>query len=102
MDFNLIVSTQVQAEIENALEYYTEINFNLATKFYAALNESYNKLKINPFFQKRHKDYRGIKLYKFPFLLFYIVDEENKTDQNTFLFSHLKKFKKISKIVEKL
>lgn len=51
MDFNLIVSTQAQAEIENALEYYSEINFDLAAKFYTALNESYNKLKINPFFK---------------------------------------------------
>lgn len=78
MVFNIIVSKRAQSEIENAIEYYTEINTHLATKFFASLIDSYSKLELNPYFEKRYKNYRAIKLYKFPFLLFYIIEEDKK------------------------
>lgn len=48
--FKIIVSKKAQSEIENAIEYYAEINSNLALKFYSALNETYSKIEINPFY----------------------------------------------------
>lgn len=50
MGFKIIVSKKAQSEIENAIEYYAEINSNLALKFYSALNETYSKIEINPFY----------------------------------------------------
>lgn len=44
MGFKIIVSKKAQSEIENAIEYYAEINSNLA------LNETYSKIEINPFY----------------------------------------------------
>lgn len=73
----IIVSKKAQNEIENAMEYYSEINLNLAFKFYNELTETYKKLEINPDYQIRHKNYRAIPIKVFPFLLFYVYDEKN-------------------------
>ena len=35
MDFKVIVSKKAQDEIENASDYYAEININLAFKFFS-------------------------------------------------------------------
>ena len=79
MDFKVMVSKKAQDEIENASDYYAEINRTLAFKFFSELTETYDKLTLNPNYQIKHKNYRAIPLKIFPFLLFYIVDENNKT-----------------------
>lgn len=43
MGFKIIVSNKAQEEIENAIEYYAEINLNLAFRFYSELTETYKK-----------------------------------------------------------
>lgn len=73
MGFKIIVYKKAQNEIENAVEYYAEINLNLALRFYNELSETYKKLEINPDYQARHKNYRAIPLKVFPFLLFYVL-----------------------------
>lgn len=78
MDFKIIVSKKAQKEIENAIEYYFEINSKLALRFYNELFETYKKLKLNPEYQIKHKNYRAIPLKIFPFLLFYVYDEKSK------------------------
>ena len=47
MAFKIIVSKKAQKEIENAIEFYSEINDNLALRFYNELTETYKKLEIN-------------------------------------------------------
>ena len=76
MVFKVIVSKRAQQEIENAIAYYSEINKSLAQKFYNAVEANYKKLETNPYFQNRYKEFRAIPLKKFPFLIFYHVDED--------------------------
>ncbi len=97
MDFKIIVSKKAQDEIENASDYYAEININLAFKFFSELTETYNKLELNPNYQIKHKNYRAIPLKIFPFLLFYIVDEDNKTVKILSCFHTSKNSKKYPK-----
>lgn len=97
MDFKIIVSKKAQDEIENASDYYAEININLAFKFFSELTETYNKLELNPNYQIKHKNYRAIPLKIFPFLLFYIVDEDNKTVKILCCFHTSKNSKKYPK-----
>ena len=66
MAFKIVVSKKAQVEIENALEYYSEINIKLASKFYLALNETYSKIEINPYYQIKIKNYRSLSISKFP------------------------------------
>ena len=97
MDFKIIVSKKAQDEIENASDYYAEININLAFKFFSELKETYDKLKLNPNYQIKHKNYRAIPLKIFPFLLFYIVDGDNKTVKILSCFHTSKNSKKYPK-----
>lgn len=76
MVFKVIVSKRAQEEIENAIAYYSEVNKSLALKFYNAVEANYKKLETNPYFQNRHKEFRAIPLKKFPFLMFYHVNED--------------------------
>ena len=97
MGFKVIVSKKAQNEIENATEYYAEINLNLALRFYNELSETYKKLELNPDYQVRHKNYRAIPLKVFPFLLFYVYDENSKFIKILSCFHTSKKTKKYPK-----
>ncbi|MGV7105493.1 type II toxin-antitoxin system RelE/ParE family toxin [Flavobacterium sp. U410] len=79
MDIKILVSKKAQREIENAMDYYSEINPNLSLRFYSELVEAYKKLEINPNYQIRYKQYRAIPLKVFPFILFYSYEENNET-----------------------
>jgi mRNA-degrading endonuclease RelE of RelBE toxin-antitoxin system len=97
MGFKILVSKKAQDEIENATAYYAEINSNLAFKFYTELTETYKKLELNPTYQIRYKNYRAIPLKIFPFLLFYVFDEENEIIKILSCFHTSKKTKKYPK-----
>jgi plasmid stabilization system protein ParE len=97
MGFKVIVSKKAQIEIENATEYYAEINLNLALRFYNELSETYKKLELNPDYQVRHKNYRAIPLKVFPFLLFYVYDENSKIIKIISCFHTSKNTKKYPK-----
>ncbi|MDI1317300.1 type II toxin-antitoxin system RelE/ParE family toxin [Flavobacterium sp.] len=97
MGFNIIVSKKAQNEIENATEYYAEINLNLALRFYNELTETYKRLELNPIYQIRHKNYRAIPLKIFPFLLFYVCDEKKKIIKVLSCFHTSKNSKKFPK-----
>ena len=99
MVFNLIVSKRAQFEIENAVEYFAEININLASKFYVQLNSAYQNITVNPYYQKRYKNFRGITITNFPFILFFIIEKTTTTNKNSLLFPYVKRFKKVSEIV---
>ena len=97
MDFKIIVSKKAQYEIENATEYYAEINLKLTLKFYSELTATYKKLELNPNYQIRHKNYRAIPLKGFPFLLFYVYDEKSKIIKILSCFHTSKNSKKYPK-----
>ena len=97
MAFKIIVSKKAQDEIENASDYYAEINTALAFKFYSALTETYKKLELNPNYQIRYKNYRAIPLKIFPFLLFFSCDEKSKTIKILSCFHTSKNSKKYPK-----
>ncbi|MDN3676867.1 type II toxin-antitoxin system RelE/ParE family toxin [Flavobacterium paronense] len=97
MGFKIIVSKKAQDEIENATDYYAEINITLALKFFTELKATYNTLKLNPNYQIKHKNYRAVPLKIFPFLLFYVVDVDNKTIKILSCFHTSKNSKKYPK-----
>lgn len=97
MAFKVIISKTAQREIENVFEYYNEINASLPIKFYTALNACYTHLESNPYFQKKYKDFRAFPLKKFPFLIFFHIDEEKKTIKVLSCFHTAKNIKKYPK-----
>ncbi len=79
MEFKIIISPRAQLEIEVITDYYFEVSPNVIPKFYEMLEQTYGFLKINPFFVERYKKFRAVPIFKFPYLLFYAIDENNKT-----------------------
>lgn len=97
MVFKVIVSKTAQQEIENVLEYYNEINPSLPIKFYTSLTNCYKHLESNPYFQKKHKDFRAFPLKKFPFLIFFHIDGDKKIIKVLSCFHTAKNIKKYPK-----
>jgi len=79
MEFNIRVSPRAQNEIDNAIEYYQNQSNQAPQKFLESLTASYSQLKTNPWFAKRYKNVRSLKLNRFPYSLFYIIMENNNT-----------------------
>lgn len=76
MAFNILLSKKASIEIEDAIEYYTEINKKLGERFYSEFIEVLNSIKINPFlFQIKFDTFREAPLKIFPFVIVYeIID----------------------------
>ena len=59
-------------------QYYKSISNKLGDKFYYEARKSIENLKINPFYQTDFGSIRKIPVNKFPYKVFFRVDEENK------------------------
>lgn len=75
MAFRIIVSPRAQKEVENAIDYYALYSSNAPQHFIQLLRDAYSALETNPFFSIRYKDIRALKIRKFPYLLYFTVDE---------------------------
>lgn len=75
MGFKIIISSRAYKEIDSAIEFYKERSNVAPQKFVATLNEAYHSLEISPFFRKRYKNVRAFKIKKYPYSLYFIVNE---------------------------
>ena len=72
MVFNILLSSKATAELEDAIQYYNQIDKKLGEKFYSEFIENLNYVRINPFlFQIKFDTFREIPLKKFPFVIVY-------------------------------
>lgn len=79
MKFNLVISPNAQREIDEAFEYYAKFSQSAVIKFDEQLEQVYQYLEKNPFFQVRYKTLRAVPFKSLPFLIFFTIDEEIKT-----------------------
>jgi len=78
MGFKIIISQRAQQEIEHALEFYHTRNPELPKAFFQSLSKAYKTLSINPFFKIDYKNIRSLKIQRFPFSLFFTVNENQQ------------------------
>ncbi len=78
MAYKVVVSPRAQKEIENAVEYYALYSNMAPAKFIYSLQEAYVALEIDPYLRLRYKHIRSIKLKKFPYSLYFLVNEDEK------------------------
>lgn len=76
MAYRLVVSPSAQKDIENAFDYYSEVSTQTPLRFINAIEKAYHTLEINPYFRILYKNFRAIPLKKFPFVLVYIVNDD--------------------------
>jgi toxin ParE1/3/4 len=76
MAYSITISPRAQKEIENAIDYYALYSSDAPLNFVTQLIVSYESLALNPFYEVRYKNIRSFKLSKFPYSLYFIVDEK--------------------------
>src|SRR5258708_34376257 len=79
MAYRIIVSPRAQKEIEDAIDYYALHSTDAPLNFITLLKDSYNILEENPFSRIRYKNIRALKVKKFPYLLYFVVNKTNNT-----------------------
>jgi toxin ParE1/3/4 len=75
MVYNLIISPRAQKEIEHAIDYYLLDNSETPKKFINSLQNTYKVLTVNPFFKIIYKNVRSLKIKRFPYSLYFEINE---------------------------
>lgn len=75
MAYKVIVSPRAQKEIEDSIDYYSQNSINAPYHFVSALEEAYRTLENDPLTRIRYKKVRALKLRKFPYLLYFVINE---------------------------
>jgi hypothetical protein len=78
MGFEIVVLNRAYGEIDEALEFYSNVSDQISKKFMFDLQRCWKSLEKNPFFEMRHKDFRVVHLKKFPFIVVFTIDEKRK------------------------
>lgn len=88
MAYRIIVSPRSQKEIEHAIDYYALNSINAPKKFIQSLANAYLSLQNNPFFEIQYNSIRAIKLRKFPYSLYFVINDSNNTVRIIACFHH--------------
>ncbi|MBD3904266.1 type II toxin-antitoxin system RelE/ParE family toxin [Chryseobacterium sp. Ch-15] len=78
MDFSFKFLPIAEENIEDAIDYYATISLTVLKNFNKQLDFSISRIVTNPYFQKRFKNVRALPIKKFPYIIFYEVNEEEK------------------------
>ncbi len=77
MSWAIKIIPPAQSDITEIIGWYDEQKDNLGIAFFDALADSLNLLKVYPrLFQIRHKSIRQAPVKRFPFFIFYKIDEK--------------------------
>jgi plasmid stabilization system protein ParE len=77
--FNVRIENSAIQDIQDAITYYNEQQKGLGNKFHTFIKEALQVLTFSPFFKVYHKNVRCLPLIRFPFSIFFTVDEDNST-----------------------
>ncbi len=78
MGYKLVILNPAQKELSEAYEYYAKISTTVLQSFDDQLEQIYQDLEINPFYQFRYKNLRAVPFQSFPYLLFFSINEQEK------------------------
>lgn len=78
MDFNFKFLPIAEENIEEATDYYAKISLKVLKNFNKQLDLSISRIIGNPYFQKRFKSVRSLPVKKFPYIIFYEINEDEK------------------------
>jgi len=77
--FEIIVSDESLQDLDDVVDFYSNISLELGTRFITNFDECLLELENIPFFQIRYDEIRIRQVRKFPILLHYILSEKDKT-----------------------
>ena len=78
MAYKIIISPRAQKEIENAIDYYALYSTDAPRHFIEQLKDAYKTLENAPIFRVRYKNVRAVKIKKFPYSLYFVINETHQ------------------------
>lgn len=78
MTFKIKIEPEAVYDIQQGVIWYDRQKKGLGRKFHSEIIASFNRLKTQPYFQKRYEDVRCSPLKKFPFMIHYTIGEKEK------------------------
>ena len=78
MVFKIVLTPSARIDIFDGIEWYDKQVEGLGKRFYQAIQKVYKTIRQNPYFQIRYEDVRCLPLQKFPYMVHFVVEEENK------------------------
>ena len=79
MNFLIKLDLNALKDIQNAIDYYDEKQIGLGQRFEAYLNKYFKSLSKNPFYQNRYDNIHCLPLKKYPFMIHFSIEENQKT-----------------------
>lgn len=80
MAYSVRISPVAKADVRKAVAYYKkEASLKVAQSFVEDYELTLKKIVKNPFFQIYYKDFRGLTFSKYPYIIFFQIDETNKS-----------------------
>jgi toxin ParE1/3/4 len=77
MSYTLLIQKEAWVELQNAFEWYEEQKQGLGYEFIEKVQACYENLVDNPHrFPHINPNYRRIKTDRFPYILFYEIEDE--------------------------
>lgn len=79
MIFSLIITERAKSELKEISSWYKERSQQAAKYFFVEFDETIEKVASHPFrYRASHKDYREIRMKKYPYYIVYRIDEYEK------------------------
>ena len=75
MKYNVVFQPRAVIEIQNSIDYYDNKQLGLGEEFYNEIFEYIETIILNPFYKIHSENIRILPLKKFPFVIFYQIDE---------------------------
>ena len=79
MRYTIKIEPEAVRDIQEAIDWYNRQRPSLGQVFYKKIDAEFEILKTYPHFQMRYDAVRCLPVRKFPFMIHYTLDEENKT-----------------------
>ena len=76
--YKIFVDPKVDNDISKAVEYYENQQAGLSQKFIQAYDDAINILKGFPHYQIRYDSVRCFPIKKFPYMIHFTIDENNR------------------------
>ena len=89
--YNLYLSPDAELDLKETIDWYEEQRIGLGQDFLVHIDSAFYKLKNHPrLYAVVYKNVRTVLMKKYPYCIFYIVEEEQKSIQ-IFAILHTKR-----------
>ncbi len=79
MSYKIKLKAEAKLDIQETIAWYDEQQAKLGTRFYKTIQDTFKQLKENPYLNAiRYKNIRTAIVKKYPFMVHYFVNEDNK------------------------